>query len=279
MIYEVDLGDKPQFEQIGDAKTVNNYSIGDFIGNGTNQLLLFEILSGTKNSAKAELYRIDGGYSLIGETKLDSRVLSYNNILQEKTSSGIRVYADAISSSGNTEFTEVLYYSDMYSSIVSPFYSYSSGTTSGTSRSCLINSMDIDSNGTPEIPTDADYDAFPTDIYSLDWKAYRNTVLVHTAYSLFVKNDGYTVVIPDKYLEKIKVEYDKEERELSVYSSVDNQFSFSVKPVLKAVYDEKSFDSYSVVCEENGYYYLAKTSDNENIKVSLDDLKQFIKIC
>ena len=102
-------------------------------------------------------------------------------------------------------------------------------------------------------------------------------MLVHTAYSLFVKNDGYTVVIPDKYLDKIKVEYNKEERELSVYSSVDNQFSFSVKPVLKAVYDEKSFDSYSVVCEENGYYYLAKTS--ENIKVSLDDLKQFIKIC
>lgn len=279
VIYEVDLDDKPQFEKIGDAKTVNNYSIGDFIGNGTNQLLLFEILSGTKNSAKAELYRIDGGYSLIGETRLDSRVLSYNNISQEKTSSGIRVYADAISSSGNTEFTEVLYYSDMYSSIVSPFYSYSSGTTSGTSRSCLINSMDINSDGTPEIPTDADYDAFPTDIYSLDWKAYRNTVLVHTAYSLFVKNDGYTVVIPDKYLDKIKVEYNKEERELSVYSSVDNQFSFSVKPVLKAVYDEKSFDSYSVVCEENGYYYLAKTSDNENIKVSLDDLKQFIKIC
>ena len=252
VIYEVDLDDKPQFEKIGDAKTVNNYSIGDFIGNGTNQLLLFEILSGTKNSAKAELYRIDGGYSLIGETRLDSRVLSYNNISQEKTSSGIRVYADAISSSG---------------------------TTSGTSRSCLINSMDINSDGTPEIPTDADYDAFPTDIYSLDWKAYRNTVLVHTAYSLFVKNDGYTVVIPDKYLDKIKVEYNKEERELSVYSSVDNQFSFSIKPVLKAVYDEKSFDSYSVVCEENGYYYLAKTSDNENIKVSLDDLKQFIKIC
>ena len=47
------------------------------------------------------------------------------------------------------------------------------------------------------------------------------------------KQDGYTVVIPDKYLDKIKVEYNKEERELSVYSSVDNQFSFSVKPVLK----------------------------------------------
>lgn len=279
VIYEVDFGDEPQFSQIGDAKTVNNYAVGDYNGSGTNQLLLFEILSGTKNSAKAELYQVDGGYDLIGETKLDSRVLSYNNILQETTSSGVRVYADAIGSSGNTEFTEVLYYSDMYSSIVSPFYSYSSGTTTGTSRSCLINSMDINSDGTIEIPTDADYDAFPTDIYSIDWMAYRNTVLVHTAYSLFVKNDGYTVVIPDDYLKKIKVEYDKDERELSVCSSSDNRLSFSVKPVLKAVYDEKSFDSYSVVCEQNGYYYLAKTSDNENIKVSLDDLKQFIKIC
>lgn len=279
VIYEVSFGDSPQLSQLADAKTVNNYAVGDFDGSGTNQLLLLEILSGTKNSAKAELYSVDDGYYLIGETKLDSRVLTYDNIRLENTSDGVRVYADAIGASGNTEFTEILYYSDMYSSIVSPFYSYSSGTTSGTSRSCLIDSMDINSDDLIEIPTDADYDSFPTDIYSIDWKAYRNTVLVHTVYSLYVKNDGYTVIIPDEYLKKIKVEYDKEEREFFVYSSADKKAVFSVKPVLKAVYEEKNYDSYSVVCENNGYYYLAKTTDNDSIKISLDDLKQFIKIC
>ncbi len=278
VLYDVDFENEAMLTQIGEPKTINNYTIGDFYSNGTNQLLLFEILSGAKNSAKAELYTVDGGYNLVSETRLDSRVLSYNNIVQEKTSAGLRVYADAISSSGDSTFTEVIYYSNMYSSIVSPFFSYNSGTTTGTSRSCLIGSMDINSDDFVEIPTDAAYDALPKDIYSIDWKAYRNTVLVHTAYSLFVKNDGYTVVIPDSYFDKIKVEYDKQERELVVNSDSD-EFLFSIKPVLKAVYEEKTLDSYSVVCESNGYYYLAKTADNEKIKITLDDLKQFVKIC
>lgn len=278
-VYNIDYDENYSFVQLGDAKTINNYYIGDFTGGGNNELLILQILSGTKNSAKAELYQLSNKYNLISETKLDSRVLSYNNLISETVNGNLRLYADAIGSSGDTKLTEILYYSQAYNSIISPFYSYSSGTTNGTSRSCLLNSMDINSDSNIEIPTDAYYDSFPTGIYSIDWKVYKNTVLIHTDYSLYVKNDNYTVIIPDDYLEKINVAYDKENRELSVSSKNDNLPVFMIRPVLKAVYDDNNFSDYTLICENNGYYFLAKTFDNKEININLDYLKEYTKIC
>ena len=50
-------------------------------------------------------------------------------------------------------------------------------------------------------------------------------------------------------------------------------------PVLKAVYDEKSYEGYSVILDKSGYYYLAKTGNDKKIKISIDELKKYIKIC
>lgn len=278
-VYNIDFDDEYNFKQLGDSKTINNYYIGDFTGSGNNELLILQISSGTKNSSKAELYRLGSTYNLIGETRLDSRVLSYNNLTGENVNGTMRLYADAIGSSGETKLTEILYYSNAYNSIISPFYSYSSGTTNGTSRSCLINSMDINSDSNIEIPTDAYYDEFPTGVYSIDWKVYKNTVLMHTDYSLYVRNDNYTVIIPDDYLEKINVTYDKDSRELVVSSKSDNSPVFEIKPVLKAVYEDGEFTDYTLINENNGYNYLAKSYDNSEINITLDNLKEYIKIC
>ena len=139
--------------------------------------------------------------------------------------------------------------------------------------------MDINSDNSIEIPTDAYYDSFPEGIYSIDWKVYKNTVLMHTNYSLYVKNDNYTVVIPDDYLEKINVLYDKDTRVLSVNAKDNNEPVFEILPVLKAVYEDKKFSDYFLITENNGYYYLAKSYENKNINITMDDLKEYIKIC
>lgn len=279
IVYNIDYDDNYNFVPLGETKTINNYYIDDFTGGGNNELLLLQISSGTKNSSKAELYDLSNGYDLIGETKLDSRVLSYNNLISEKVNGSVRLYADAIGSSGETKLTEILYYSNTYDSVISPFYSYNTGTTTGTSRSCLINSMDINSDNSIEIPTDAYYDSFPEGIYSIDWKVYKNTVLMHTNYSLYVKDDNYTVVVPDDYLEKINVLYDKDTRVLSVNAKDNNEPVFEILPVLKAVYEDKKFSDYILITENNGYYYLAKSYENKNINITMDDLKEYIKIC
>lgn len=282
VVYNLKFEDKKfEVKQINkDEIYLNNYVIVDFNQTGNNDILMFEINSGTKTSAKAELYSLnDNNLRLKGETKLDSRVISYRNINVEKAEGDIRVYADAIGSNGNSIRTEVIYWSNMYDSIVSPFYSYSTGRTSGTSRGCLVNSCDINEDERIEIPTDTTVKGLPKNIKPLNWKIYNKTILVHTNYSLYVKDDNYNVIIPDKYFKNISATYNKKTREMTVINKKTKTAVFSIMPVLKAVYDEKSYQGYSVILDKSGYYYLAKTSNDKDIKISIDELKQYIKIC
>ena len=282
VVYNLKFEDKKfEVKQINkDEIYLNNYVIVDFNQTGNNDILMFEINSGTKTSAKAELYSLnDNNLRLKGETKLDSRVISYRNINVEKAEGDIRVYADAIGSNGNSIRTEVIYWSNMYDSIVSPFYSYSTGRTSGTSRGCLVNSCDINEDERIEIPTDTTVKGLPKNIKPLNWKIYNKTILVHTNYSLYVKDDNYNVIIPDKYFKNISAAYNKRTREMTVINKKTKTAVFSIMPVLKAVYDEKSYQGYSIILDKSGYYYLAKTSNDKDIKISIDELKQYIKIC
>ena len=282
VVYNLKFEDKKfEVKQINkDEIYLNNYVIVDFNQTGNNDILMFEINSGTKTSAKAELYSLnDNNLRLKGETKLDSRVISYRNINVEKAEGDIRVYADAIGSNGNSIRTEVIYWSNMYDSIVSPFYSYSTGRTSGTSRGCLVNSCDINEDERIEIPTDTTVKGLPKNIKPLNWKIYNKTILVHTNYSLYVKDDNYNVIIPDKYFKNISATYNKKTREMTVINKKTKTAVFSIMPVLKAVYDEKSYQGYSIILDKSGYYYLAKTSNDKDIKISIDELKQYIKIC
>ena len=105
--YEVNnKNSKYEFSIIGDSKVINNYIVVDFNNDSKNELLFFEINSGTKTTAKAELYYLSKNYyNLIGETKLDSRVISYTNIKQEYAENDLRIYADALGSSGDSKLT------------------------------------------------------------------------------------------------------------------------------------------------------------------------------
>lgn len=167
----------------------------------------------------------------------------------------------------------------MYNSIVSPFYSYSTGRTSGTSRGCLVNSSDINDDDRIEIPTDASLKKLPKNIKSLNWKIYNKTILVHKAYSLYVIDDNYNIIIPDEYFKNISAVYNSDLREMTVINKQTKKSVFSIMPVLKAVYDEKTYQGYNIILDKSGYYYLAKAGNDKDIKISVDDLKQYIKIC
>lgn len=282
VVYNLNFEDSNfEINQINtDEIYLNNYAVVDFKQNGNNEILMFEINSGSKTSAKAELYSLNNNkFKLKGETKLDSRVISYRNINVEQAENDVRVYADAIGSNGVSIRTEIIYWSNMYSSIVSPFYNYSTGRTSGTYRSCLVNSADINSDERIEIPTDISLKKIPKNIKPLNWKIYNNTVLVHKAYSLYVTDDNYNIVIPDKYFKSIYASYNQKTKEMSVINKQSKKTIFSIMPVLKAVYDEKTYEGYSVILDKSGYYYLAKTGNDNDIKISVDELKKNIKIC
>lgn len=117
----------------------------------------------------------------------------------------------------------------------------------------------------------------PKKVDAVDWKIYKNTILVHSEYSLVVSDDGYMAVLPDDIFKSISVSYDGDERLMTVKNKQTKKDIFYIKPVLKAVYDEKEYKDYSVVLEASGYYYLAKIGNDTKIKISIDDLAEMVK--
>ncbi|MCM1114904.1 MAG: hypothetical protein NC397_05350 [Clostridium sp.] len=262
---------------IDDSVTAGDFICADLNSDDINELVVFNFGSNTE-SPKAELYSYkNNNQSLIGETKLDSSIISFSNIICGETDEGVSVYADAICSDGDTRLTELLYWSDYYDSIISPFYSYSTGRTSDTVRKNTINCADIDDDKEIEIPIDRSVSKLDKNISCQNWMVYKNTVLNHKAYSYAVDKDGYYIVISDKLYDKLKPSYDAEKRELIFKSDDGKKEVFSIITVISADYDKTLFDGYTELFGDSGFVYLAKVNDKSDVKMTIEELKRNVK--
>ena len=271
--------DKCKISKIGEPLTINNYSIADISGDGVNDLLLFIITSGNSSTAKAQLYTLEyDNFLLMGETKLDAHITTYDKLQTEKTDGITRLYADAIGSDGESMTTELIYWSDTYDTIISPFYSYSTGLSEDTTRRLMLNCMDVNSDGIIDIPSNYSL-KLPKYVKAVNWRIFKNTTLIHSAYSLYCTKDNYTILIDDDFINKIDVKYDSKTKQLTVLNKSTKNEVFSVLPVLKAVYEKESFAGYSIILEDSGFYYLGKAGNDTEYKITVDRLKQNIKSC
>lgn len=259
---------------------MNDYIAVDVDEDNQNELVVFSIESGESIFANAVLYRYtDDRLRSLGSTKLDGHINSYKSIKAEKFDGLVYIYADAVKSNGTEMLTEIIHWSDYYNTIVSPFYSYSTGVTKRTTRSAMLSSRDINGDGKIDVPLDAEFDA-PVGVTAVNWKRYENTVLEHTAYSIGVEKDDYQLVIPDDVFERIKVQYDPSKSLLTVLDEND-KLVFNIQTVLKSQYTDNSVNyansGYSVISEEVGYVYLSSVGSESEIVFSIDDLKNLIK--
>lgn len=276
-VYKLVDNDGLKFELLDNSLAVNNYICVDFDGDGVNELLTFTIPS-IGSSAKADLYSFSSGsFELLGTTKLDSHISSYSKLQIENAENDIRVYADAVGSNSTFMLTEVIYWSNTYDTIVSPFYSYNTGLTADTTHNAIITSRDINSDNLIEIPIDYSLYGIPSAVKVVDWKIYKNTTLIHVSYSLLVEKDNYYVNLPSGIIDELSIEYNDDNRELAVNNGESGDNVFSIIPVLKATYNEGDYKDYSVVLDDSGYYYLAKSGNDSEIKISIDDLKSSVK--
>lgn len=263
--------------KIDDSITINNYITVDIDRDNVLELMLFEINISSSSRVKAELYSLKNNmFKLLGETRLDSNITTYTDIKIEDAENDIRIYADGLGADGNSMTTEVIYWSNGYDTIVSPFYSYSSGRTRDTTRNALVVSQDINNDKLIEIPTDKSLKGLPKGVQAIDWKIYKKTTLIHVDYSLLVQDDNYFVTIPNKLINEIKVAYNEKDRLLTVTNKSNKNMIFSIMPVLKATYDKSKYEGYTVILENSGYYYLAKSGNDKDIKITTDDLKTYI---
>lgn len=278
--YTTDEEQQTSLEQISDSIQYSAYIPVDMLGDKTPELLVFTVDQLKSISASATLYSFSGDEkSTLGETRVDGHISSYKNLQVGKADDNTAVYADAVKSDGASMVTEVIYWSDYYDSIISPFYSYSTGLTSDTTRDAMVTSFDINDDGNVEIPTDAEVKNMPSEVNAVDWCVYESSILIHSCYSLSVVHDKYQILIPDKYFDKISVSYDEKTKSMTVSSKEEKKEVFTVMPVLKSHYDSKSstYADYTSLVSDSGYVYLAKTGDASDIKISTDTLKEMIK--
>lgn len=278
-VYRQNTGNGYSLEPVGSELTVNNCIVVDMDLDSVNEMLAFTIETGDEISASATLYEYsDGGRETIGRTKLDGHISYYDDIQYDVEDDRVYIYADAVKSDGTQMLTEVIYWSDYYNTIISPFYSYSSGVTNATSRSVMLNCSDVDEDGITEIPTDAQKDAMPADVYAVEWNKYNDSVLVKDCSSIVVVKDEYQLIISDAYFDKIKVLYSPEDSLLTVTDQND-EILFSVMCVLKAHYDSAStsFAGFTAVAESSGYVYLVHTENGGNGDFSADAVKSMLR--
>lgn len=268
-----------KLNQISDSITAGEFICVDINEDNLNEVVVFNIGS-SAISPKAELYSFkDNKKRLIGETKLDSTIISFESITSGVTDEGMSIYADALKSDGDSMLTEFIYWSNYYDSIVSPFYSYSTGKTSDTTRSSMINCKDIDGDEVIEIPLDSSVKNLPEQITAQNWVTYKNTVLNHKCYSYSCKRDSYSLVIDDKLFSKVSVKYDSDNRILSVISNDSKKECFSIVAMIKSAYssDNESLKDYTEIFSNSGFIYLAKVNGDADINFTIDDLKNMIK--
>lgn len=270
-VYDIDESLNP--ELIADSITCSDFISVDINEDSVSELLVFNF-GGSAVSPRAELYSFVGNdKSLIGETKLDNTIISFSNIICGETDEGMSVYADAIRSDGNSMVTELLYWSDYYDSVISPFYSYSTGKTRDTSRNNLIISRDIDNNGEIEIPVDKSVKGLPKQLSAQNWVGFGKTVLNHRMYSVACKEDCYLLTLDDDLFSKAQFAYDADKRELTVSS--DEKELFKIITVIKTAYNSVDYNGYTEIFSDSGFVYLAKISSTDDF--SLDELKKAVR--
>ena len=257
--------------------TAEKFVCTDLNEDGVNEVLVF-CLGSASSSPKAELYSFkENSGRLIGETKLDSSIISYSSITAGKTDQGASVFVDALKTDGQSMVTELIYWSDYYDSIVSPFYSYDTGKTADTTRKNLIRSRDIDNDKTTEIPLNVAKKNLPKEISAENWMYYKNTVLNHKCYSFSCAKDKYILVVKDSEFKKLTVKYDGNDRQLTAYTNRGKQECFKIKTVISAGYDPSEYAGYTQIFSNGGFIYLASVNSKSDLAISIDDLKSMIK--
>lgn len=258
-VYELTRNDgKLGLSAIADDILFSYFINADITGDKTQEILLLNLKTGENSDSKAVLYTLKNSkMKALGQTKLDGNVIAYKNIRAVVEDSQTRIYADGIKNNGSSMITELIFWSDYYENIISPFYSYSTGVTADTYRTTLVTSRDINRDSRVEIPLDAQLENCPDSISAVNWKTYKNTVLVHACYSLVNEQDGYIFVLSDKEFKNIFIEYDEKNSVLSVGNKDSNKISFEIKVLQKSAYAEnkekyskyaKAFENGAKVC-------------------------------
>lgn len=216
------------FEQIS-TYPYTYFDIVDVNGDGYSDMLTLTVDSSVPDvsAAAARVYTFDqqsNTLSLYGETAMDGSISSYSSVCFETVQDTNIIYVEATKGL-NESITEVIYWDDETSKLVSPLLDKATQSTILTWRNMNLSAYDVDGDKYLEIPTSVEMfgsvvtttdntnssstvtsDNMPaTKMYFTKWVKFRNDKLVPVQYSIINNSLGYMLNIKSTWVGKITV--------------------------------------------------------------------------
>ena len=246
---------------------------GDADSDGETEVLLVSQTSTvTGNQNFANLYKCTGGkMNLTGTAKLDGNVSSYVSVKNEKTDekSPLKFYIDALKGE-MLMITELIYWNSETSELVAPFVDEVTLTNTLTLRFEPIPSMDIDNDGTIEIPvqtalSDRQEESdllVSSSFYLTEWKKTAGRELVTVQNSLISSTGGFIFRLDEDSLERISVNAQNDK--CRIFRSIDEDGGytdlFSLLVIDAGNWSDEMANSYTVLMQTDELYVCAYIS-------------------
>lgn len=188
--------------------------------NKNDEILIVE--TDTKNLRNtASLYELtDDGFLQIGLCELDSKVESVGHPIVEELSSGKNaVYIDSVKGIG--AITEVLIYEK--GKLLNPLYDDQTKETTLTLRSASFETIDFNNDGILEIPVQLNVPSVSKSelaekLYLTSWCSFNGEILTSQVTSMINVLDGYYYNLPSKWIGKIAILKDTDNKIREIYS-------------------------------------------------------------
>lgn len=250
---------------------------GDFNKDSKSDLLLF-CVSSLESPAKAKLVTFsDNTITELTSCELDSSITKYISVsycrLNDKIFGAV---ADGINSDGEL-LTQIIYV-NKNSALENPMFIYSG--YGSTKRLDSILSKDIDNDECIEIPV------FPNkeekeSIKNILWSGYDfdNMSLYTKKNAMYVADEGYMIIIPERLIGAVTAQYDENNRETTLYAYEyvgDTQKAtyelLKIKTFSKSDF-ESSTTGYAEIATLGANVYAYSVPDDENyLSISGDEV-------
>lgn len=165
------------------------------------------------NSVKSTL-------DILSETRTDGNVSGYSSVSTETADNVNYIYIEALKGEKES-VTELIYWDDKTSSLISPLFDAESQTTKLSWRNIPITCFDIDGDERLEIPTSVEMKgyavadaenqtqtndaALPESMYYIKWVKFSGGRLRPVRYSVVNSDYGYILSIPSSWVGRITV--------------------------------------------------------------------------
>lgn len=241
----------------------------DFDSDGLDEVFIVSRTVGASgNQCTGKLLKYNSDSIVVaGNVRLDANVSKYTAIKTEKIdeSTPMRVYIDALKGEEQM-ITEVVYWNKDSGELVAPFFDAETMTNSATLRYQPVGCMDVNNDGTIDIPVQTlmlpvDTSDFYVnvgvetpfqDIYLTEWMNVSGNELVSVKYSVINSDNSYMFFLEEHEIGTIFVKSRTEN--CWVFYAYDEQRKsgsdlFSVLSIPEDEWNEKSYEQYVVLYE------------------------------